>query len=259
MIDPSNNPGTTGSVPNVLAINSSGGGATDGYAYLASVINENIGMQQAILDYGGLAPNGITEATGASQIIDAIENINCTHKGTFLQWTLNDDPAVFGAKCALLQGDLLLVASYPKLVANMWVGTVLNPTANAFYRTDVTDTTRSDAGTHIKLLDGRGLSAKMIGDALINTRLKVGPVNLFDQQEDQMFDHDHETSPFNPISIYSSSTSFAAGAQIGETTGGSLRGAFLVTNPSDNGSGAPRTGDMTRDATFGTQWAVRID
>jgi hypothetical protein len=267
-----NNPGTTDTFPNGKGVNSSGGGATDGYAYIASSVsvNETAGFFQAVLNRAGMIPNGITEAAGASQVLDGILNIICAQPGLVIKWGYNDDPAVLGMKAALLQGDLLLASAYPKLVANMWVGSGLNATANAFYRTNSDDTVRSDTGTHIKLLDARGLGWKALGNAIVNGRTKFGPVNKWDIQEDrfqawQLGSSQDTTGPRNYYGIARDrDTAYTiTGASLNNTyislstTGQSV--PWLMKAMNDGVNGDPRTGLNTRDTTVGVEYAILID
>jgi hypothetical protein len=62
----------SGAFPNIVAVNASGGGATDGTEYIKAFIDDLWGENQAIMDFAGFTPNAIAEAAGSSQRLDAI-------------------------------------------------------------------------------------------------------------------------------------------------------------------------------------------
>ena len=68
----------------------------------------------------------------------------------------NDTPAVHGDRILLLQGQVILIATYPLLDAAVYVGNPDNPTASAFFRTsDAGGTIRNVAGPYLVLPDTR--------------------------------------------------------------------------------------------------------
>lgn len=62
----------SGAFPNIVAVNASGGGATDGTEYIKAFIDDLWGENQAVMDFAGFTPTGVAEATGLSQRLDAI-------------------------------------------------------------------------------------------------------------------------------------------------------------------------------------------
>lgn len=62
----------SGSFPNIVAVNASGGGATDGTEFIKAFIDDLWGVNQAVMDFAGFTPNAAAEAAGASQRLDAI-------------------------------------------------------------------------------------------------------------------------------------------------------------------------------------------
>jgi len=60
--------------PNTAAVNSSGGGATDGTEFVKAFVDDIWGMMEDILDYTDDSPNGSSEV-GASQILNSIKKI----------------------------------------------------------------------------------------------------------------------------------------------------------------------------------------
>jgi hypothetical protein len=176
-------------------------------------------------------------------------------------------PAANGDRVLLLQGQVILISSYPLLVAACYVGDGNNATAATFYKTsDAGGTTRDTAGNYFVLPDTRGLSLKNIGDATISGRTKTGPTELGEVQEDQLqnfqigADSDatgareywgyanlRDNRADNVASGNNASPIFATGGQ-GDA------GKFFPKNDGTNGD--PRLGDMTRDATIGTNFGI---
>ncbi len=62
----------SGAFPNIVAVNASGGGATDGTEYIKAFIDDLWGENQAVMDFAGFTPDAAAEAAGASQRLDAI-------------------------------------------------------------------------------------------------------------------------------------------------------------------------------------------
>ncbi len=62
----------SGAFPNIVAVNASGGGATDGTEFIKAFIDDLWGVNQAVMDFAGFSPNAAAEAAGASQRLDAI-------------------------------------------------------------------------------------------------------------------------------------------------------------------------------------------
>lgn len=147
----------SGTYPDVLAINSSGAATQDGTEWIAELINNGIfGPSQAILDYANLTPDGVTEAAGASQIIEAIQKGNAVGPGMYVQRAINDTPAVYGDRVLILAEQGVLIASYPELDAATYVGDANNTTVASaggkFYRSsDAGGSTPNIAGPYLQL------------------------------------------------------------------------------------------------------------
>jgi hypothetical protein len=144
--------------PATLSVNASGPGATDGTEFVKLMIDDYWGRFQAILDYAGLSPDGVTEAPGTSQHIEALQlGFMGMAPGTGVIWWQNDDPSVLGARVLLLNGQGVLRANYAELDANVYVGDGSNGTASAFYHADdAAGTIRNTAGVYLILPDARG-------------------------------------------------------------------------------------------------------
>jgi hypothetical protein len=176
----------SGTFPDAVSVNSTGPSTSDGTEVIKSMIdNWLFGPQQALLDYAGLTPDEVVESATASQTLEALRLI-FGPAGTVVEWHLDDDPATVGARFIILQGQGVLVASYPDLTTNTYVGDSANPTAPAYYRaTDAAGTSRSTTGAYLILPDRRGVVPSGIGTQDINGRTKTGPSLLGSLGEDQ--------------------------------------------------------------------------
>ncbi len=125
---------SAGAFPDVLAINSSGAATPDGTEFIAGGINNwQFGVSQALMDWaagtqGNSAlsaapgvPDGVTEAAGASQILEAIQKGHGIGPGKYVQWGLNEDPSVTGDRVLLLSEQGVLRATYADLNDAVWV------------------------------------------------------------------------------------------------------------------------------------------
>lgn len=149
----------SGSFPDVLAINSSGASSPDGTEFIAAYINNGIfGPTQALMDYAGLTPDGVTEAAGVSQLLEAIRLGHGIGPGKYVQWGLNDDPSVTGDRVLLLSEQGVNIVTYADLDSVAWIGgnTAAQIAAEAagekFYRSsDAGGTTGDAAGPYLQL------------------------------------------------------------------------------------------------------------
>ncbi len=255
--------------PNTLAINATAPGAGDGTEFVALLVNDIWGRVQAIMDYAGLTPDGVMEAPGTAQIIEALCKGLGVGPGMGVTYWKNDTPAALGDRVLLLQGQVILIATYPLLAAAVYCGDANNATAPAFYKTsDAGGTTRSTTGAYMVLPDTRGLSLKGVGNATVNTRTKTGPAALGEVQEDQMQGHKVLVVNGNTIGSYAGGLSASQGiAYILETgtAGEDYRLTGTATTPdrglssipvTDGTNGTPRTGANTRDSSIGTNFGI---
>jgi hypothetical protein len=159
MIDYSTIANTVGAFPNVVGQNASGGAATDGTPYLKSVIDDLWGANQALMDAAGLSPNAASEATGASQRLDAMRRV-CGAPGEIALWVGAATPAASGNRIIPLEGQGVEIVNYPELVAATYVGDAANgltAAVHGFYKaTTAAGTTRDTAGSWFILPDYRG-------------------------------------------------------------------------------------------------------
>jgi hypothetical protein len=148
----------TGTFPDVEAINASGAGTTDGTEFIATMVNNwMFGVQQALLDYADIIPNGVVEAAGASQVLDAWQKSFGIGPGMLVGWFLDEDPATTGHRVLLLEGVNIVHADYPELRDAVYVGDANNATAGCFYKSsDSGGTIRDTSGIYLVLPDLRG-------------------------------------------------------------------------------------------------------
>jgi hypothetical protein len=151
--------------PGTLAINASGPSATDGTEFVKGMIDDIWGWYQAMLDYAGLTPSGVTEAPGASQMLEAIGKGFAVGPGFGVTYYKDGDPAVNGDRVLLLNGQGILRANYPELDAAVYVGDANNAAVAAgggkFYRADdAAGVTPNIAGIYLILPESRGYSPR---------------------------------------------------------------------------------------------------
>ena len=260
---------TSGAFPDILAINETAPGAADGTEFVAALVNDIWGRAQALMDYAGLSPDGVTEAPDTAQILEALCKGFGIGPGMGVIYWKNGAPATNGDRVLLLQGQVILIATYPLLAAAVYCGDAKNATAPAFYKTsDAGGTIRSTAGTYLVLPDTRGLSLKGVGNATVNTRTKTGPAALGGVQEDQMQGHKVLVVNGDTIGSYAGGLSASQGiAYILETgtAGEDYRLTGTATTPNrglssipvtDGVNGTPRTGVNTRDSSIGTNFGI---
>jgi hypothetical protein len=161
MIDYSTIANTTGTFPDVVATNVSAPGAQDGTPYIKSVVDDLWGARQAAMNYAGLTPDAVTEADGASQQLEAIQKI-AGNPGEVIMWHGDaSDPSALGVRLLPLNGQGVLVASYPDLLTYCYVGDPSNPTADVYYRADdAGGSSRNTSGIYLILPDMRGQFAR---------------------------------------------------------------------------------------------------
>lgn len=146
-----------GSFPNFLAKDSSGAFTTDGTEFISELVNDYMwGWSQALLDYTGQTPNGILEAPGNSQILEALRRA-FSFPGEIFAAAWNEDPSLLGIRAIKLIGQGILRISYPELDNAVYCGDGNNGTASAFYHADdAAGTIRNTAGIYLILPDARG-------------------------------------------------------------------------------------------------------
>ena len=252
--------------PDNAAVNASGGTALDGTEFVKKMIDTYMfGRQQALLNYAGLTPNGITESDGASQELEALKKGFGIGPGIGVTYWKNGDPATNGDRVLLFQGQGIVRANYEDLDNAVYVGDGNNPTAASFYHADdAAGTTRNTTGIYLILPDNRGLGQKNIGDATVNGRVKVGPVELGEVQEDQ-------SQGWQSIVVVDGVSSFgyvrmagvngiasSSGYQgVSYSIGSSKQGdTTMVKAGNDGTNGDIRKGLNARDSALGTNFGI---
>jgi hypothetical protein len=239
------------SFPDTKAVNVTAPGAGDGTEFVELLVNDIWGRAQALMDYAGLTPDGVTEAPDTAQFLEALAKGYAIGPGIGVTYWKSGTPIANGDRVLLLQGQVILISSYPLLVAAIYCGDANNATAPAFYKTsDAGGTTRSTSGTYLVLPDLRGLSLKNIGDATVNGRTKVGPVNLGEVQEDQFQGHYFRVRTKN----LTGTNSYPRGGDSNGNTSNGLDAAWEILT--DGTNGPPRIGTNTRDSSIGTNFAI---
>jgi hypothetical protein len=151
----------TGSFPNTVAKNASGPGATDGTPYSADFIDDLWGARQDLLAAVGMTPDGIAEAAGSSQFLEAFRRGAGLPPGIIIHSVMS--PARQALMRMLpLEGQLVPVDVYDRLTDAVWAGASTNGTVPAFYRCR-TAKTRDAAGTHLYLPDARAMFLRGAG------------------------------------------------------------------------------------------------
>jgi hypothetical protein len=247
------------SFPNFAGKNASGATAVDGTEWLAAYVdNWGWGWEQALLNYEGITPNGTTEADGASQITDAIQNI--LPPGCIVEWNLNTDPATYGARFLLLNGQGILRANYSELDANVYVGDANNAAVAAagggFFRADdAAGTTPNITGVYLILPESRGYTTRGLDLAASVDPAGASRV-LGDNQNFALQNHDHD---FYASSGTSGSTPAALATDAAATLG--LRNLRVNAQSSGvityTGFGTALIDVETRMTNRSTQFAIR--
>jgi len=244
---------TSGAFPDILAINETAPGAADGTEFVAALVNDIWGRAQALMDYAGLSPDGVTEAPDTAQILEALCKGFGIGPGMGVIYWKNGAPATNGDRVLLLQGQVILIATYPLLAAAVYCGDANNATAPAFYKTsDAGGNTRSTTGAYMVLPDTRGLSLKGVGNATVNTRTKTGPAALGEVQEDQMQGHRHNFLISNGGGKFGANITNASSLDYFQPN----LGAKVDSPITDGTNGTPRTGNATRDSSIGTNFGI---
>jgi len=242
--------------------NATGAGATDGTEYIAADIdNFKWGWMQELFTREGFTPDGVTEAVGASQIVEALDNK--LPAGMVLEWNLNVDPATYGARYLLLNGQGILRANYPELDANVYVGDGNNAAVEAgggaFYRADdAAGTIPNIAGVYLILPESRGVVSRGLDLAASIDPDGAGRF-LGDLQIDAFQGHFHNI--INPVGspVAAQILSATAGGSATLAQGASANGNDISIGVplTDGANGTPRTDSETRMYNRSTQFAIK--
>ena len=224
--------------PDTLTVNASGPSATDGTEMVKAFGDDIWGARQAVMDAAALVPDGVTEAPGTSQFLEALRLIG-PGPGVGTEWLLNDDPGVTGHRALFRNGQGVFIASYPDLDAVSYVGDGNNAAVfaagGAFYRaSDAAGTTPDIAGPYLILGETRGYVPR--GLDLAATVDPDGASRFLGDLQGHLFaSHDHQifisggggaTSTLESLNAPVVSTTGAAGGA--ETRGTNFATKFVV-------------------------------
>lgn len=248
--------------PDTQAVNVTAPGAGDGTEFVELLVNDVWGRAQALLNYAGMTPDGVTEADGTAQFLTALARGYGIGPGMGVVYWKNGTPAANGDRVLLLQGQVISIASYTLLVAACYVGDPSNPTAPAFYKTsDAGGTTRDTAGGFFVLPDTRALVLKGAGNQTINTRVKSGPAfGAVEEDQEQAFQigGTDVTLKWGYLGSNGNITQNIVNAGYSTpyySTAGQGNAAMLKAQ-NDGSNGDPRTGATTRDCSIGTNHGI---
>ena len=236
--------------PGTAAVNASGPSATDGTEFVKLMIDDEWGARQAVMNHAGLTPDGVTEADGASQFVEALQLGFGGSPGFVQEWNLASDPATTGHRCLFLQGQGILRASYAALDAAVYVGDANNAAVAAgngfYYRADdAAGTTPNIAGIYLILPDRRGVVGRGL-DVAASIDPDGASRFLGDLQADAGQGHRHLMIR-NEVSVTDINLQTDHIAKIGDIATKEYNLAKSVTEPNVASTGVPFT-----DGTNGT-------
>jgi hypothetical protein len=182
-----------GVFPNVTARNITAPGDGLGTELLAESMNDNWGVHQQLMDITNSTPDGVTEATGASQIVIAMQRA-FGHPGEVIAWHGQSDPSVSDVRLLPLEGQVVLISSYPELAAAVYVGDGNNGDGNIsgyWKSSDPAGAVRDTGGGYLKIPDLRGAFVRGIDPGA--TRDPDGATRIMPTpQDDTVVVHGHE-------------------------------------------------------------------
>ena len=252
--------------PDTLSINASGPSATDGTEFVKGMIDDIWGWYQAMLDYAGLSPSGVSEGPGASQMLEAIGKGFGVGPGMGVTYWKDGDPSVNGDRVLLLNGQGILRANFVELDAAVYVGDGNNAAVAAgggyFYRADdAAGTSPNIAGIYLILPETRGYVLRGLDSAA-----SVDPDGasrfLGDAQLDAFQGHRFYNGIADQVAelmVYGTTASEVPGVSTAQASGavgvGTLQG--LTSLPKTDGtSGTPRTDSESRMTNVSTAHAI---
>jgi hypothetical protein len=248
--------------PDTLAVNASGPSATDGTEFVKLMIDDLWGARQALMDYAGLTPDGVTEAPGSAQTLEAIGKGFGVGPGMGVIYWKDGDPAVNGDRVLLLNGQGILRANYAELDAAVYVGDGNNGTASAFYHADdAAGTVRNIAGAYLILPDTRGYFLRGL-DVAASVDPDGASRDLGSIQIDSSQGHLHYigiADNSNVIYVYGATTLELPGSATSQVTESpdTINYQGLTSTPRPDGvNGTPRNSTETRAINIATKFGI---
>jgi len=250
------------SFPNYTGKNTSGPLTLDGTEFKADLINNWMwGWSQNLLDMAGLTPDGTDETASKSQIVEALLLI-LSPPGTIVEWNLNDDPAVIGARFLPLNGQGILSSNYPDLDTNTYVGDGNNATASAWYHADdAGGVTRNTTGVYLILPESRGYTVRGL-DIAANIDPDGSSRDIGHLQESALWSHWHKSRFGSGAELDSVDVTVATDLDSGrfEVAGTPpfAGNNFEITSPKSDGvNGTPIMSSESRMYNRATSFVVR--
>jgi hypothetical protein len=145
--------------------------------------------------------------------------------------------------------------NYLALYNHLW-NEIKNNSASYTISAAIGSTAAADwaANVTIAIPDSRAVVHKMLGNQTINTRTKVGPVNLGDKLEDQEQGHDHNLTEnvFGTLVGNTFNSVFPAG---NAAYNSAVKASTMISN---GAHGTPRVGSETRDNSIGVNKIIKL-
>ena len=237
--------------PDTLSINASGPGSTDGTEAVKALVDDIWGARQAVMDAAGLTPDGVTEAPGTSQFLEALRLLG-PGPGIGTEWDINDTPGVTGHRALFKNGQGILRANYPELDALVYVGDGNNAAVaaagGAYYRADdAAGTIPNIVGIYLILPESRGYMPRGLDTAASvdpdGASRYLGDIQLDAFQGHALQIDDTGTGTFRyPHEV----TEFESGANATAMISRSDGGVGDQQWATDGANGTPRTSSETR-------------
>jgi hypothetical protein len=248
--------------PDTEAVNATGPSATDGTEFVKLMIDDHWGARQAIMAHAGLTPDGVTEAAGTAQIIEALQKGFGGSPGFVQEWNLAADPGTTGHRCLLLQGQGILRANYPDVDAAVYVGDGNNAAVAAaggayYHADDAAGTIPNTIGLYLILPEGRGVVPRGL-----DTAAAIDPDGasryLGDLQVDAFQGHHHELySGFSANGNLSGASDLLVLDSTIAARVNTIDGSDITRESVTDGvNGTPRTSSETRMYNRSTKYVI---
>lgn len=236
----------SGAFPDVEAVDNVTPGLGTGLE--ATWVSDLWRASQVILEASNQTPDGSMEASGTSQILEALRRC-FSHPGELVAWFGPSIPA--DARMLPLEGQDIVIADYPELVAATYCGDPANPTAPAFYKNNFG--VRNTAGVHFRLPDARGYFLRGIA---ADTTIDPQGVRLpGSAQLESIGGHEHAV-------LEAGAQEYQPAAALEGTGAATIRiaatGAGTSMNVGNTGTGiGTGTANETRSDNIAVQWCIR--
>lgn len=248
---------TTGTYPDVAAVNDTVPGDKTGTPYTKQMVDELFGVFQAILNAAHLTPNDSAEAAAASYSIESsqiAQAIQAVFMPAGMIVGIPTDTVPTGARLLKLEGQVILRATYPRLVTNVEQSAHSN---GAFYRCNAGGTYDA-AGDYMLLPDLRGQFLR--GRDSAGSVDPDGATREFGNLQDWGSpDHTHEfLVAGSPDLIYSADVGYSSGDR--DALSNVTADAFTLDGPVGQGAASGEDAKMdeaeSRPTNSITTWCI---